>query len=135
MGLDWKRLAAGAPTTIVAAIAALSVAAEFGRFPYLELATHFRLQYALAASLAAVALLAAKRWKPLAAAVLCAAVNWASVFPYLAPITPTASAATEASHVRIMLANVYMRNRAYETFRSEERRVGKECKSGWTPEQ
>ena len=56
MHKGWRKLAAGAPAAIVAAIAALSVAAELGRLPYFELATHFRLQYACAASLAAAAL-------------------------------------------------------------------------------
>lgn len=112
---DWKA-AADAPAMAVAGIVVLSLAAELGRLPYFELATHFRLQYACAASLAAAALLAQKRWKSLAVAVLCAAVNWASVAPYLAPVMPTASADVEASHVRIMLANVYMRNQEYATF-------------------
>jgi endonuclease/exonuclease/phosphatase (EEP) superfamily protein YafD len=111
---NWTRLAAAAPAVVVAGVAASTLAAEFGRVVYFELATHFRLQYALAATLAAAVLLVRKRWAALAVAVVCAAVNWTTIAPYLTPLTPLARAAAPAERVRFMLANVHMHNRDYE---------------------
>ena len=103
----WARSAA---TAVALGTAALTLVAFFGRHEYLELATHFRLQYALAASLCAAALLAARAWPAAALAACCAAVNWAYIAPFYAA-APPAPAAAAGAPVRLLLSNVYYKNR------------------------
>ncbi len=98
---------------MTAVVALLTIAAIFGRLPYFELATHFRLQYALVATmcLAAFALIRARL--PLVVALVCASVNWVYVAPYYGSLSPVAKAAEPATRVRFMLSNVYLGNRDY----------------------
>src|SRR5262245_28961507 len=94
----------------VAAVTLLTVAAAFGRWPYFELATHFRLQYAVAGTIAALALAALGRRAVALLALACALANGAYVAPYCGSFGSTAMAASPASRVRLMLANVYLGN-------------------------
>ena len=98
----------------VAAVALLTVAAAFGRWPYFELATHFRLQYVVAGTLAALALAALGRRAIALLALACALANGAYVAPYCGSLGSTAMAAGPASRVRLMLANVYLGNSDYD---------------------
>jgi endonuclease/exonuclease/phosphatase (EEP) superfamily protein YafD len=118
-------LALRAAVAALAAVSLLTIAGEFGRHPYLELSTHFRLQYAIGAVLCALAFAALRSPAALAAAVACAAVNTAYLAPYYAPASPlpAAASATSGARVRLMLSNVYLGNKDYgallETVREE----------------
>lgn len=90
----------------------LTLISLFGHHVYLELATHFRLQYALAASVSVVLLIVLHSWKLLPFALCCALINWAYVLPYYsAPRLYDAKSTT--APVRLMLINVEWLNRKY----------------------
>lgn len=93
------------------AVAAFTLASLFGRHPYLELATHFRLQYALAASGCVILLIAFHSWRLLPLALCCAVLNWAFILPYYAAARP--ASAPDAVHLRLLHANVLWGNEDY----------------------
>src|ERR1044072_4995682 len=94
------------------AVSAFTLASLFGRHPYLELTTHFRLQYALAASVCLLLLVAFHSWKLLPLALACAVLNWAFIVPYYADSSRAANA-PGALRLRLMHANVLYANRDY----------------------
>jgi endonuclease/exonuclease/phosphatase (EEP) superfamily protein YafD len=94
-----------------AAVSAFTLASLFGRHPYLELATHFRLQYALAATACVILLVVFHSWKLLPLALCCAVVNLAFILPYYAASRPPA--ASNAVHLKLMHANVLGGNKDY----------------------
>ena len=111
-----RRVVRSAARVCVWALVALSLAALFGRRPVFELATHFRLQYALASTLCAAALACVRAWKSVALAVCCAAVCWAYVVPfYLHGETGANSNAMPGHETRLVLmfANVEGNNTEY----------------------
>lgn len=77
----------------------------------LELATHFRVQYAAGFALLAAAALVARRWAPAALLAAGALANLVVVAP-LPPAGAVADAATP--RVRVLFANVLRVNRAYD---------------------
>ena len=93
------------------AVSAFTLASLFGRRSYLELATHFRLQYALAASACVILLIAFHSWRLLPLALCCAILNWTFILPYYAGARPTA--APGAIHLRLMHANLRGGNKDY----------------------
>ena len=94
------------------AIAGGTLASLFGRHLYLELATHFRLQYALGASVCALLLIGFRSWKLVPLAVCCAVVNWAFIVPYYS--APSRHDDPPAGiHLRLVLANVLNSNQNY----------------------
>lgn len=95
------------------ALAVLCVASLLGRLPFFELATHFRLQYALAATACAPVLAWGRAWRSLALAAACAIFNWAYVLPfYQSPAAPPPAA--EEARLVLMFANVYAGNDEYD---------------------
>lgn len=93
-------------------VSAFTSASLFGRHPYLELASHFRLQYALAATACVILLVAFHSWKLLPLALCCATLNWMFILPYYAAASrPTF--ASDAIRLRVMQANVLGGNRDY----------------------
>ena len=94
------------------AIFAGTLASLFGRHLYLELATHFRLQYALGASACALLLIGFHSWKFLPVPVLCAILNWALIVPYYSTRTQPTDVPSGV-HIRLMLANVFKSNQNY----------------------
>lgn len=101
-------------TLTTLAVALFTAASLFGRRSYLlEMCTHFRVQYALAATLCALLLVVLHSWKLLPLALCCAVFNWAHVLPYYSanarPARPSSSI-----QVKLMLANVLGSNRDYE---------------------
>jgi endonuclease/exonuclease/phosphatase (EEP) superfamily protein YafD len=88
----------------------LTLISLFGHHVYLELATHFRLQYALAASVLVALLIVLHSWKLLPFALGCALINWAYVLPYYS--TPRRHEST-TSPLRLMLINMERANRNY----------------------
>src|SRR5215204_2207038 len=94
------------------AVSAFTLASLFGRLPYLELATHFRLQYALAASACVILLICFHSWKLLPLALCCAVLNWGLVLPYYASSSRPA-ASPGAMRLRLMHVNVLWANKDY----------------------
>jgi endonuclease/exonuclease/phosphatase (EEP) superfamily protein YafD len=96
---------------VLVALVLLTLTSQFGQFLYLELTTHFRLQYVLASLVCAVALTAFQSWKFLPIALLCAALNAAYLLPYLS--APPTSRSGEP-HFRVLHANVLKDNTDYQ---------------------
>lgn len=106
---------------LAAAIAAVAGLAALGRFwvrPWpLELLSHFQMQYLLAATLAAVLLVARRRWRLSALALACAAAAATAVVPLTWRTgggAAYASTAASRGHMRVLHANVLSWNRRYE---------------------
>lgn len=100
------------PATL--AVAFFTAASLFGRRSHLlEMCTHFRLQYALAATACACALAALHSWRLLPLALCCAVFNWAQVAPYYSAPARAASASSPV-RLKLMLANVLGSNRDYD---------------------
>ncbi|MBV9925621.1 MAG: endonuclease/exonuclease/phosphatase family protein [Acidobacteria bacterium] len=98
------------------AVAFFTLASLFGRHQYLELATHFRLQYALAASACLILLLAFHSWKLAPLALACAVLNWAFILPFYA--APRHAKPSGGIRLRLMHANVLGGNRDYAALAS-----------------
>ena len=90
----------------------LTLISLFGHNFYLELATHFRLQYALAASVSVVLLIVLQSWKLLPFALCCALINWAYVLPYYSAPHRLDAKSTSVP-LRLMLINVEWPNKNY----------------------
>jgi endonuclease/exonuclease/phosphatase (EEP) superfamily protein YafD len=90
----------------------LTLISLFGHHVYLELATHFRLQYALAASVCIVLLIVFHSWRLLPFALCCAIFNWVYVLPYYSA-PPRNDAKSTTAPLRLMLVNVEWANRNY----------------------
>ena len=97
---------------VLVALVLLTLTSQFGQFLYLELTTHFRLQYVLASLVCAVALTAFQSWKFVPIALLCAALNAAYLLPYISAAPSSGSAGL---HVRVLHANVFKDNSNYQT--------------------
>ena len=97
---------------VLVALVLLTLTSQFGQFLYLELTTHFRLQYVLASLACAVALTAFQSWKFLPIAILCGALNAAYLLPYLSA-GPTSGSG--GPHLRVLHANVLKENTDYQT--------------------
>lgn len=90
----------------------LTLASLMGRYMYLELATHFRLQYALAASISIVFLIGFHSWKALPFAICCALFNWSYVLSYYSA-PRLADQSTTTTSLRLMHANLFQSNKNY----------------------
>jgi len=90
----------------------LTLASQFGQFLFLELTTHFRLQYVIASVACAVVLTLLQSWKFLPFAILCAILNAVYLGPYL---TSNASDQPKPNgiHLRLLHANVLETNTNY----------------------
>jgi endonuclease/exonuclease/phosphatase (EEP) superfamily protein YafD len=97
---------------VLVALVLLTLTSQFGQFLYLELTTHFRLQYVLASLACAVALTAFQSWKFVPIALLCATLNAAYLLPYTSSAPSSGSAGL---HVRVLHANVLKDNNDYNT--------------------
>ncbi|PYS68007.1 MAG: hypothetical protein DMF69_21440, partial [Acidobacteria bacterium] len=67
---------------LLTSLVLLTLASQFGRLLYLELTTHFRLQYVLLALFCMLVLAGFQSWKFAAIAVFCAGLNLVYVIPY-----------------------------------------------------
>ncbi|HEY6803990.1 MAG TPA: endonuclease/exonuclease/phosphatase family protein [Pyrinomonadaceae bacterium] len=90
----------------------LTLASQFGQFVYLELTTHFRLQYVLASLVCAIVLVAFQSWKFLPIAIFCAVINAVYLGPYLR--TNPAPPQITGVRVRLLHANVLKGNTNYQ---------------------
>src|SRR5262245_7151466 len=90
----------------------LTMLAPFARSARVfELATHFPVQYALVALIGGVVFAIRRTWWVSAIAAACIAANVLVVMPYFTSTIPTAAASPNSAQVRVMLSNVYYRNR------------------------
>lgn len=111
-----RRVARLSARVCVWAVVVFSLASLFGRRPFFELATHFKLQYALASTLCAAVLACVRAWKSVVLAVCCAALSWAYVIPfYLHGGAETNLGAESGGETRLVLmfANVEGNNTEY----------------------
>jgi len=104
--------------TLVAlsSVVVLTLASQFGQYLYLELTTHFRLQYVLVAIVCALLFTVLQGWKFVPIAVLCAALNAVYLLPYLfkTPGVVLGAQASPPAAVRVLHANVLKNNRNYK---------------------
>ncbi|HEV2148713.1 MAG TPA: endonuclease/exonuclease/phosphatase family protein [Longimicrobiaceae bacterium] len=77
----------------------------------LDLFSHFRVQYLVLATVAALLLLWMRNRRAAAAMAVCAAVNLAVVLPYLAPTALFRASTSRSGVVRVATANVHTANR------------------------
>lgn len=125
-GRGLRRVASAAARACAWAVAVLSIVSFFGRRPLFELATHFRLQYALASTACAAALAYARAWKTALLAVCCAALSWGYVLPYYAGGESGARGAADVGREErlvLMFANVAVGNSDYEALLASVREV------------
>jgi endonuclease/exonuclease/phosphatase (EEP) superfamily protein YafD len=97
---------------LLTAVSILTLTGLFGRHVYAELATHFRLQYALASLACIVLLTVFHSWRLLPLAVATLIFNLIFILPYYfaAPLRRDQSSAV---HLRLMQANVLGSNKNY----------------------
>ncbi|NJK73524.1 MAG: endonuclease/exonuclease/phosphatase family protein [Microcoleus sp. SU_5_6] len=79
---------------------------------YLELASHFKLQYLVVSLLCILLLLIERRKKLLFIALFCISIQSIEIIPWYFP--PFWIGRSETHDLRILLSNVYVRNRSYE---------------------
>jgi len=91
----------------------LTLASQFGTYAYLELTTHFRLQYLLGAIICALLFMPSQSWKFVVIAVICASLNAVSLWPYYKK--PGHTASVSANKLRLFHANVFEKSRDYQT--------------------
>ena len=93
-------------------VSLLTLIGFFGHHAYLELATHFRLQYVFLSAACILLLINSHSWRVLPLAVVCAALNSLYILPYYSrDFLPVSYAA--GTHLRLMEANVLGSNRNY----------------------
>jgi endonuclease/exonuclease/phosphatase (EEP) superfamily protein YafD len=93
-------------------VSVFTLASMFGRHLYLELTTHFRLQYALAATACLILLAVFHSWRLMPLALCCAVVNLAFILPYYASASRP-QAPPGAMRLRLMHANVLGGNKDF----------------------
>lgn len=97
---------------VLIVVSTLTLVSLFGHHAYLELATHFRLQYALASTVCIFLFIAFRSWKLLPLAVCCALLNLAYILPYYFAASHRENNPA-AIHLRLMEVNVLGSNRKH----------------------
>lgn len=98
---------------ILSSVVLLTLLSQFGNHLYLELTTHFRLQYIIAAFLTAGLLAVFQSWKFVPIALLCAGLNFVYVLPYYRAV-PKAQGDSSGVRLRLFHANVLKVNKNYK---------------------
>jgi len=96
---------------MLTALVILTLLSQFGQYLFLELTTHFRLQYVLTAVACALVFTIYQSWKFVPIAVLCAILNGVYLAPYWR--APEAQNGT-GQPFRVLHANVLKDNQNYE---------------------
>ncbi len=94
-------------------VVVLTLLSQFGNHLYLELTTHFRLQYIIASLVVAGMLMIFQSWKFLPIALLCAGLNFVYVLPYYRAV-PQAESDSSSVRLRLFHANVLKVNKNYK---------------------
>src|SRR6476660_10036349 len=93
-------------------VVVLTLASQFGQYLFLELTTHFRLQYVLVAIVCAVVFTVLQEWKFVPIAIMCAVLNAIYLGPYLRSASHVDA---DGPRLRLFHANILKKNRAYKT--------------------
>lgn len=94
-------------------IVILTLASQFGRYTYLELTTHFRLQYLLAAIACALVLTPLQSWRFVLVALFCALLNAAYLRPYYR-FTSSTPKSPGSKRLTLLHTNVFEKNTNYQ---------------------
>src|SRR6266545_2603236 len=97
---------------VLTTIVVLTLASQFGKHLYLELTTHFRLQYVLVAIACVIVLTAFQSWKFVPIAIVCALINAVYVAPYCSSDAKR-DGEPALTHLRLLHANVLKNNTNY----------------------
>jgi endonuclease/exonuclease/phosphatase (EEP) superfamily protein YafD len=92
-------------------IVLLTLASHFGQYLYLELSTHFRLQYLLGSFLCVPVFTAYQSWKFLSVALFCGLLNLVYIWPYYRGRSKQNHSA--GVRFRLLVANVLKNNKNY----------------------
>src|SRR5580765_7685179 len=100
------------PTLVaLTVVVVLTLLSQFGQYLFLELTTHFRLQYVLVAIFCAVVFTVLQEWKFLPIAIICAVLNAIYLGPYL---RPASHVDVDGPRLRLLHTNVLKNNRDYK---------------------
>ena len=99
-------------TVLLIAVLILNLASLFGNHPYLELSTHFRLQYALASLACIFIFILFRSWTPLLFAAAALLFNLRFILPYYFAV-PIHHDRTATVHLRLIQVNVLRSNKNY----------------------
>jgi len=98
--------------TVLTALVVMTLASQFGKYLYIELTTHFRFQYALAAIICTMVLTAFQSWKFVPIAMMCALINAMYVGPYYRSKAKRSGNSSPVP-LRLLQANVLKKNTNY----------------------
>lgn len=91
----------------------ITIASFFGRYPYLELTTHFRLQYLWFSAICGIGFYFFKNWKFIIPCLFCFALNGIYIFPYYFSDNHKLTD-VPTINFKLMLANVEGHNKSYD---------------------
>jgi len=106
----------------VLVVLGLSLLSFAGKHLYLELVTHFRVQYLLVAVACVLILGGLQSWKVLPLAVCCVVLNLLTILPYYFP-APGTQASRRLTTFKILQANALKHNRSYSELLTEVKRA------------
>jgi len=102
---------------VIAALLALTAAGYLGRFhKYLELTSHFRMQYLLGSATCFLIFLLIANWWSAAGALICAVINLSSIVPFYLPKKSLLSNGVRGRRLKLVFANVERCNTRYDAF-------------------
>jgi endonuclease/exonuclease/phosphatase (EEP) superfamily protein YafD len=102
---------------MVATLLVLSAAAYLGRIhKYLELTSHFRVQYFLASASSLLICLTLAKWVCAAGALLAVAINLSAIAPWYRAKHSAVHPEFDGQRLKVALVNVYRLNRAHQRF-------------------
>lgn len=93
-------------------VTGLTLTSHIAWIPYLELASHFKLQYLVVSLLCVLLLASDRRKKWFLVALFCIAIQLIEIIPWYFP--PSWMGQSETHNLRILSSNVYVRNQSYE---------------------
>ncbi len=102
---------------VIATLLVLSIAGYFGRtHKFLELSSHFKTQYLLGSAGCLLICLFLESWGDAAGALLVAGINLSAIIPWYRAGQSVANREIEGRRLKLVFANVYRLNTAYDAF-------------------
>jgi endonuclease/exonuclease/phosphatase (EEP) superfamily protein YafD len=103
--------------SIITILFVFSMSGYFGRFnKYLELTSHFKIQYLLASAFCLLVCLILRDWRGAAGALLIAGINFSSIITWYRAGQSTVNRGVKGRHLKLIFANIYRLNTAHDTF-------------------
>jgi endonuclease/exonuclease/phosphatase (EEP) superfamily protein YafD len=103
--------------SIIAALLLFSIAGYFGKLhQYLELTSHFKIQYLIASVVCLLVGLIFRNWWCATGALLIVAINIPSIAPWYKTGQPAVRREVKARCLKLVFANIYRLNAAHDTF-------------------